>query len=82
MKRATLLLDDALYETAKRLCREEGRTLKEVINDLLRRGLQSFYKKTGPTDFEITVHCQNGPKVGADLSSREAMYDFFERHPQ
>ncbi len=42
MKRVTLPMEDALYEQAKALSREFGKTLKDVLNDMLRIGLQKI----------------------------------------
>ncbi len=41
MKRTTLLLDAALYAELKRRAAAEGRTLTEVVEHALRRGLQT-----------------------------------------
>jgi len=40
MKRTTLILDPALYAELKRRAADEGRTLTEVVERLLRLGLQ------------------------------------------
>lgn len=39
MKRTTLLLDTALYTELRRVAAAEGRTLTEVVERALRRGL-------------------------------------------
>ena len=41
MTRTTLLLDPALYHELKRRAAAEGRTLTEVVEHLLRLGIQS-----------------------------------------
>ena len=41
MKRTTLLLDSGLYLELKRRAATEGRTLAEVVEHLLRLGIQS-----------------------------------------
>jgi hypothetical protein len=41
MKRTTLLLDSGLYLELKRRAAAEGRTLAEVVEHLLRLGIQS-----------------------------------------
>ena len=44
MKRTTLVLDDALYANLKRQAVQEGRTLTEVVEQTLRRGMGSTRK--------------------------------------
>lgn len=41
MKRTTLILDPALYAELKRRAATEGRTLTEIVEHLLRRGIQA-----------------------------------------
>jgi hypothetical protein len=41
MKRTTMVLDPALFATLKRRAADEGRTLTEVVERLLRLGLQA-----------------------------------------
>ena len=41
MKRTTLILDPALYADLKRRAAAEGRTLTEVVEHLLRLGIQA-----------------------------------------
>lgn len=41
MKRTTLLLDPALHAELKKRAADEGRTLTEVVEQTLRRGLQT-----------------------------------------
>ncbi len=82
MKRATLLLDDALYRQAKALGRKEGKTLKEVVNDLLRLALNTLIGRTEATKtdhFKMPLHKGNGPRLLVDVSSRESYYDILEK---
>lgn len=77
MKRATLLLDDAIYRQTKALSRRRGTTLKEVLNDLLRFALNvsSAQKKVR---FKIPLHKRNGPRPGVDVSDRNSLYDLMD----
>lgn len=77
MKRATLLLEDNLYHRAKALSQKQARTLKEVINDLLRLGLNMTTEKRD-MKFEITPHKNNGPQPGVNIADREALYDLMD----
>jgi len=42
MKRTTLVLDAALYARLKRRAADEGRTLSDVVEQTLRRGLDAL----------------------------------------
>lgn len=77
MKRATLLLEDSLYDRAKRLGKERGQTLKAVVNDLLRIGLNTA-KPRKTVLFKIPVHKGIGPQPGVDIADRNALYDLME----
>lgn len=79
MKRATLLLDNELYRRAKILSKSRGSTLKEVINDLLREGLNSFQEKPKkPKPFVLPLHSGCQPIEGVDISDRNQLYDIFD----
>ena len=73
MKRATLLLDEALYNRAKALSRKRGTTLKEVLNDLLRSAFNAMPSQKA-TSFQIPLHKGNGPRAGVDISDRDSLY--------
>ena len=77
MKRATLLLDDALYNRAKTLSHQQGTTLKEVLNDLLRYALNRSPAKK-QSSFKIPLHKKNGPRPGVDISDRNSLYDLMD----
>lgn len=74
MKRATLLLNDEVYYHAKRLSQSKGMTMKQLINDLLVRGLKSF-QITHPIKFVMPLHKKNVPVPGVDISDRDSLYD-------
>ncbi len=77
MKRATLLLDDALYNKAKALSQRRGVTLKDVINDLLRTAL-NYLPATKTSPVKLPLHKGNGPKTGVEISDRNALYDLLD----
>ncbi|OGQ08251.1 MAG: hypothetical protein A3I69_05650 [Deltaproteobacteria bacterium RIFCSPLOWO2_02_FULL_40_36] len=80
MKRATLLLEDAIYRRAKALSKQRGVTLKEILNDLLRKALNySFSPSTSPK-FKIPLYQGSGPRKGIDISDRNSLYDLMEGH--
>ncbi len=46
--RTTLTLDDDLAEALARMARRDGRSFKDVVNDTLRRGLQTGARPAEP----------------------------------
>lgn len=74
VKRATLLLDDAIYMRAKALGRERGKTLKEVLNELLRFALNSMPGRRAKT-LKIPLHKGSGPVGSVDIADRNSLYD-------
>lgn len=81
MKRATLLLEDALYDRAKKLCRQRHQTLKDVINDLIRRGINSVASTEKAEKAEkavLPIHKKNGPRPDVDISDRDRLYDLMD----
>lgn len=80
MKRATLLLDDVIYERVKHLGRQRGTTLKEVLNDLLRMALNAMPQKRFPK-IKVPLHRKGTPIAGVDLADRNSLYDMLEDHP-
>lgn len=80
MKRATLLLEDGLFSQAKILSRQQGKTLKEVVNDLLRIALSTFAGReaTAPKKFKIPENKHIKPLPGVDISDRNSLYDIME----
>lgn len=77
MKRATLLLDNAIYKRAKALSKERGVTLKEVLNDLLRKAL-NFPHHSHKIKLQIPLYKGSGPRKGVDISDRNSLYDLME----
>ena len=75
MKRATLLLDDVIYNRAKELSLKRGTTLKEVLNDLLRLAFQSLPQPKRISIVKIPLHKRNGPFSGVDIADRHSLHD-------
>ncbi|MBI2346813.1 MAG: hypothetical protein HYV03_08075 [Deltaproteobacteria bacterium] len=80
MRRATLLLDDAIYSRVKQLSKQRGTTLKAVLNELLRRALNSVSTARAP-HIRIPLHRGNGPQPGIDIADRASLDDLLEEHP-
>lgn len=71
MKRVTLPMEDALYEQAKALSREFGKTLKDVLNDMLRAGLQKIrHQNRKNAKFKVPVFSAGGVNSRFDPSDR------------
>lgn len=71
------MLEDGLYNRAKKLGKQRDQTLKEVINDLLRLGLNMISSKK-TVKFSINVHKNNGPQLGINIADRNALYDLMD----
>ncbi|MBX7147995.1 hypothetical protein K1X76_02825 [bacterium] len=79
MKRATLLLENGIYEQVKSLSRKKGLSIKEVINDLLRLGLNiSRENNSKKIKVKIPVFHNMKPLPGFDVSDKST-WDFLER---
>lgn len=78
MRRATLLLDDELYRKAKLLSKERGTSLKEVINSLIRDGLQRAALAEAPKKLEIPLRRGLKPAQGIDPADRNTLYEIME----
>lgn len=76
MKRATLLLDDTIYMRAKALGRERGKTLKEILNELLRFALNAVPARKAKA-IKIPLHKGSGPAGSVDIADRNSLYDLF-----
>lgn len=74
VKRATLLLDDAIYRRAKALGRERGKTLKETLNELLRFALNAMSSRKTRA-LKIPLHKGSGPVGSIDIADRNSLYD-------
>lgn len=73
MKRATLLLDDAIYDRAKALGRERGKTLKDILNELLRFALNGMATAKNKK-IELPLHQNSGPAAGVNVANRNNLY--------
>lgn len=74
--KTTLNIDDRILKEAKKLAAERGVTLTSIVEDGLRAVLNP------PTEYRFefpTVPGKLPPDL--DITSREAMYDWFDRNP-
>jgi hypothetical protein len=72
--RTTLDLDDRLLRAAKRAAADEGRTLTSIVEDALRRRLETRPQRAKP--YRLKVLTKKGRLLpGVDLADRDALYD-------
>ena len=75
--RTTLTIDDDVMKRARKKAAEEGRPLKDVINDALRFGLEAERGPRKPYRFKLrTVAGKTLP--GVDLTDRDKLFDLME----
>jgi hypothetical protein len=75
--RTTLDLDDRLLRAAKRAAADEGRTLTSVVEDALRRRLETRAHRAKP--YRLKLLTKKGRLLpGVDLADRDALYDRME----
>lgn len=79
LMRTTLTLDDDILKAARRLAGEQGRPLKDVINEALRHGLAlGQTRRRPPYTFRLrTVEGRLLP--GVDLADRDKLFDLMDR---
>lgn len=70
MTRTTLILDDACMNAVRDLARRERRTLSDVVNQLLREGVQRRKKPLRPP-FALPAFAMGRPRV--NLGDRDAL---------
>lgn len=77
--RTTINIDDALWAEAKRLARQSGKTLSDVIEDALR---ERFTRRAGRRQdtgaFRLHTFTGNGLQAGVDLDNSAALRDLMD----
>lgn len=75
--RTTLTIDDNLYRLIRDLSRREGKSFKQAVNDLLRRGLSEEKKPEKRAPFRVEAkHC--GFQPGIDIARLNQISDDIE----
>jgi len=68
-----LVLEDSLFRQLKKKAAEEGRTLQEVANDALRRGLATPLSQRG---FKLKMKGWKSTELpGVDILDRDKLFD-------
>lgn len=70
MKRTTLILEEGCMGAVRDLARREGRSISEVVNELLAEGLQKRRSKAAAR-FELPRFRMGAPRV--DIADRDAL---------
>jgi hypothetical protein len=73
LMRTTLTLDPDVAATLKAIMKKRGVTMKEAINEALRRGLTSGTEKRAP--FRVRAHDCGGFQPGIDASKLGQLAD-------
>jgi hypothetical protein len=75
--RTTLVIDDALFRELKRRAVEQNRTLSDVTQDALRRGLAVATSRRRKKPGRLPTFAMGRPRV--DLADRNQLYDVLDR---
>lgn len=73
MSRTTLILDDACMKKLKRLARKQGRTLSDLVNEILAEGVQRREQSVKRPPINIPTFAMGASKI--DLADRDALED-------
>ncbi len=75
MARTTLTIEDGLLRNIKKRAADEGRTVQEVVNDLLRQGLA----RSGRTAYALELPTWVArEQPGVDLLDRDKLFDVMD----
>jgi hypothetical protein len=69
MKRTTLILEDGCMDRIRELARRQGRTMSEVVGEMLAEGLQK--RRAQPKSPTLPSFAMGKPRV--DLADRDAL---------
>lgn len=75
--RTTLVIDDALFRELKRRAAEQKRTLSQVTQETLRRGLAPVRSSKRRKRVRLPSFALGRPKV--DLADRDQIFDVLDR---
>ena len=76
MGRTTLRIDDELLRRLRRRAADEDRTLQDVTNEALRRGLEA---RPSSSDYRLELEGWKARlRPGVDLTDRTALMDVME----
>jgi predicted transcriptional regulator len=67
--RTTLTLDDDVASRLKSLARRSGRTFRDVVNDVIRRGLATSAATSSPPRFKVRARDLGALRPGLSLDN-------------
>ena len=75
--RTTIELEDSLFRELKSKAAESGTTLRDLVNDLLRRAVDQT-KRPSNYRFDWRVDPRGRIQPGVRLNDRESLFDFMD----
>jgi len=75
MKRTTLILEDACMDAVRDLAQREGRTMSQLVNELIAEGLLRR-QQPNPSPFQLPSFDMGVP--GVNLADRDALESVME----
>jgi hypothetical protein len=75
--RTTLIIDRQLFRELKRIAAEQGRTLSDVTQETLRRGLAGQRRRQPGSPPRLRTFAMGRPRV--DLADRDQLFDVLDR---
>ncbi len=75
--RTTIEIEDRLFRDLKRQAADKGVTLRQLVNDLLRQGLNGP-KPRGKYKFNWKVQPLGTIQPGVDLNDRKSLFDLLD----
>jgi hypothetical protein len=76
--RTTIRIDDALYRKAKVVAARTGRTVSDVIEDAVRKGLERSGRTPPATLPELPTYGGSGTMPGVDLADNARLRDLMD----
>lgn len=74
--RTTLIIDDAVFRKLKTLAAEQGRTLSQVTQEVLQRGLDESRPTLRRKAVKLPTFAMGTPRV--DLADRDRLLDLLD----
>lgn len=75
--RTTLIIDDAIFRQLKKLAAEQNRTLSQVTQEVLQRGLSQTRAPSRRKAIKLPAFSMGRPLV--DVADRDQLYDVLDR---
>ncbi len=75
--RTTLIIDDALFRQLKRLAAEQNRSLSQVTQEMLQRGLSQARPAVRRKPVRLPVFSMGAPRV--NVADRDQLYEVLDR---